>query len=476
MKLVTIRKFVFAVLFILMNSIALNAQDAVREIETLEALVQVAAQDNQRIRVKPGVYVLDAFFNEEKISQLLTELPPQSDEQRRPPRWFLRFSGDNNTFDFTGVTIEINTLLYGQLPYGYMRCIFIDGSGNTLHGLTIKNSGPDDIGSNGNILSVFGNNTLLEDIKVYVSGSTYGYGDLFGKGGPVLTHIQKQSGVMVAGQNNTLKRCKVFSRAFGHCFYIQTQGHDTRDILLEDCYAEGAMRSTTEIMAETGGLAEELNYRSVYENREGRFMIAPGYTKSLCEDGFRTYGGVGKVTLRNCTARNTRAGFEIGGTFDADSRTVLQGCQAIGTERAYLLGSNVLVRDCRGDIQHGPLLYLRENTIGADVELELISGMPESLVHVLATIAGKNHRVRLYSNNSKIKVPALPVMLGFAMPAHAEMSSPILPAETDGVTLINEILRNPVIKSDAGRKLDVSSLAPVFTDSESKQMSGRGRW
>ncbi len=118
-------------------------------------------------------------------------------------------------------------------------------------------------------------------------------------------------------------------------------------------------------------------------------MITPGYTKSLSEDGFRTYGGVGKVTLMNCTAKNTRAGFEIGGTNDAENRTELRGCQSIGTERAFLLGSNVLVRNCRGDIEYGPLLYLRENTVGADVELELVPGMPKSTVHTIATIAGR---------------------------------------------------------------------------------------
>ncbi|MBN2164765.1 MAG: hypothetical protein JW717_00645 [Marinilabiliaceae bacterium] len=476
MKIITNRKLFFSISITLVSFVALQAQKNIKEIETIESLVQVSANDNQHIRMKPGVYALTDYLNEEKMTKLLKELPPQTEEQRRPPRWFLRFSGNNNTFDFTGVTIEIDTELYGKLPYGYMRCIFIDGNGNSLKGLTIKNSGPEDKGSNGNILTVFGNNTLLEDIKVYVRGSTYGYGDLFGKGGPSLTHMQKQSGVMIAGQNNTLKRCKVLSRAFGHCFYIQTQGHDTRDIVLEDCYAEGAVRTTNEILAETGGLAEKLNYRSVYQNRDGRFIITSGYTKSLCEDGFRTYGGVGKVTLTNCTAKNTRAGFEIGGTNDAVNRTVLQGCQAFGTERAFLLGSNVLVRDCRGDIKHGPLLYLRENTMGADVELELVPCMPKSTVHVLATIAGKNHRVRIYTNDTQAQVPALPIMLGFAMPAHAEMSSSILPAETNDIILINELYRNPVIKNDEAQNIHVKLTAPVITDKESKQMSGSGKW
>ncbi|MCW0482394.1 hypothetical protein [Gaoshiqia sediminis] len=469
-------KLMMTTCLVVFSGISVTAKSKIVAIDSIEALVQVAAEDGQQVRMKSGVYALSDYLNEERIAKLLAELPPQTETQRRPPRWFLRFSGNNNTFDFTGVTIEIDTELYSQLPYGYMRCIFIDGDGNTLKGLTIKNTGPEDKGSNGNILSVFGNNTLLEDVKLYVRGSTYGYGDLFGKGGPVLTHLQKQSGIMVAGQNNTLRRCKVFSRAFGHCFYIQTQGHDTRDILLEDCYAEGAMRSTNSILAETGGLAEELNYRSVYLNRDGRYMISPGYTKSLSEDGFRTYGGVGKVTLRNCTAKNTRAGFEIGGTNDSENRTLLQGCQAIGTERAFLLGSNVLVRDCRGDIQYGPLLYLRENTVGSDVELELIPGMPNSLVHTIASIAGKNHRIRLYNNASQVSTPALPIMLGFGMPAHGEMSSPIVPMETEGVELINQLVNQTVIVSDEAKNVKVVSSAPVLQDSESKKMSGRGKW
>lgn len=451
-----------------------QAADTEVYVDTLEKLYESAAQSDQDIRVKPGVYALADYLNDERIEQLRTELPKG---KGRPPRWLLRFSGSHNTFDFSGVTIEIDTELYSKLPYGYMRCIFIDGNSNTLRGLSIRNTGPGDQGSNGNILSIFGSNTLLQDVRVYVSGSSpYGYGDLFGKGGPVLTGLKKQSGIMVAGQNNTLRRCKVISRAFGHCFYIQDQGQDTRDILLEDCYAEGIMRQTDQMLAETEGIACELGFRSVYENRDGHYRITPGYTKSLSEDGFRTYGGVGQVTLRNCTAVNTRAGFEIGGTNDAKTRTRLEGCQAFGTERAYLLGSNVLVRDCRGNIEYGPLLYLRENTQGADVELELVTGMPKSTVHVMATIAGQDHCVKLFTRDPQRPVSALPIMLGFAMPAHAEMSSPINPAQTGNVTLINELARLPVIISDDAKNLDIKSPGPVVKDSQTKEHGGRGAW
>ncbi len=451
-----------------------NAEE--KTVDNLADLYQVAQQSGNTVRIKPGVYALDSYLNDERIEELKQQFP---DGPPRQPRWLLRISGNDNTFDFTGVSIEINTELYAKLPYGYTRCIFIDGNNNTIQGLTLRNTGPSDRGSNGNILSVFGNGNTLKEVNLYVSGSKpYGYGDLLGKGGPNLTGLQKQSGIMVTGENNTLKRCKVFSRAFGHCFYIQNHGgHNAKNILLEDCYAEGTTRTTNQMLSETEGLAYDLSFRSVYQNRDGRFMITPGYTKSLSEDGFRTYGGVGNVTLRNCIANHTRAGFEIGGTDDADTRTILEGCQALGTERGYLLGSNVLVRDSRGDILHGPLLYLRGG-VDADVELELIAGLPETTVHALATIAGKNHSVKLYTEDHHRPLPALPIMLGFGMPQHAEMSSPILPAETSGVTLINKIPRMPVIVSDDAENCDITSPGPVVKDAitQSIDKDARGKW
>lgn len=443
-------------------------------VDSLEGLYAVAARSGQDVRVEPGVYALTDYLTDERMREIAADYPT---EGSRPPKWLLRFEGSKNTFDFTGVTIEIDTSLYSHIRHkAYARCIFIDGDDNTLRGLTIRNTGPVDEGTSGNILSVFGDGNTLDGIQLYVRGSRpYGYGDLLGKGGPNLTGLQKQSGIMIAGQDNTLRRCKVFSRAFGHCFYIQTQGHDTNNILLEDCYAEGEVRTTTQMLAESDGPLVDLNYRSVYGNRENRFIVNPGYTKSLTEDGFRTYGGVGKVTLRNCIAVNTRAGFEISGTQSAETQTVLEGCQAFGTERGYLLGSNVLVRDSRGDIAHGPLLYLRENTVNTDVSLELIAGLPETTVHAIATIAGENHKVFLFTREPQNPIPALPIFLGFGMPGHGEMSSGIESKPTSNVALINEIPRVPIIVSDVLEPGNVQSGGVVLTETEVGP-TARGAW
>jgi hypothetical protein len=451
-----------------------KAEGELVEIDSLDQLYSAASGSEQRVRMKPGVYRLADYLTDAQMEKIKADYPKA---EGRPPRWLLRFSGSGNTFDFTDVTFEIDTTLFRHIRSGYGRSIFVDGNKNTFRGLTIRNTGPEDQGG-ATTVSIFGNGNLLEGINVYVRGSRpYGYGDLLGKGGPNITGLQKSSGIMVAGQKNTLRRCKVFSRAFGHCFYIQKQGSDTKDILLEDCYAEGVTRTTNDMLAETSGVAHDLNFRSVYQNRDGRFMITPGYTKSLVEDGFRTYGGVGNVTLRNCTAINTRAGFEIGGTNDAQTRTILEGCQALGTERAYLIGSNVQVRNSRGNIVHGPLLYLRENTVNADVELELTDGVPTTTVHVLATIAGEHHRVTIRPQDPNDRIPALPIMLGFGMPAHAEMSSPILPAKTTGVRLTNHVSRIPIITSDEATDIEVQSPGPVVTDSTSKEIgNARGAW
>lgn len=411
------------------------------EVASLDDLARVAARSAQEIRLRPGVYRMADYLTE----SVLAEIDAGFDrKQGRAPVPMFVFRGSDNRIDCSGAVIEIDTALYRKLPRGgYTRCLIVTGSGNTITGLSIRNTGPNQ-GSGGNILSLAGERTTLEDVTLHVFGSfPWGYGDLLGKGGPNLISLQKQSGIQVIGSGSVLRRCRVYSRAFGHCFYIQQGGN----IRLEDCYAEGVMRATDDMLRDTSGPAFDLGFRSVYENRDGRHAIVPGYMKSLVEDGFRTYGGAGRVTLLNCTAINTRAGFEIGARDDEPEKTVLENCVARGCERAFLIGSQTVVRRSRGDLTHGPLLYLRGGR-DSDIELELVGDGPRSLVHAVATIAGENHRVRLSVQPGERAIPALPILLGYGMPAHAEMSSPIRPAPARNVTLISEIAAAPVITSD----------------------------
>ncbi len=435
------------------------------EVASLADLAREAARDGQQIRLKAGVYRMADYLTEPVLEEIRAGVDRK---QQRPPVPMFVFRGNDNHIACEGAVIEIDTTLYKKLPGGgYVRCLIVAGTGNTISGLAIRQTGPNQ-GSGGNTLSLAGARTTLEDVTLHVHGSwPYGYGDLLGKGGPNLVSLQKQSGIQVLGSGSVLRRCRVFSRALGHCFYIQVGG----DIRLEDCYAEGSMRATSDMLRDTSGAAFDLGFKSVYENRDGRFLITPGYTKSLSEDGFRTYGNAGRVTLVNCTAINTRAGFEIGARDDAPEKTLLDNCVARGCERAFLIGSQTIVRRSRGDIEHGPLLYLRGGR-DSEVELELTGPgpAPGSTVHALATIAGENHRVKLTRQAYESPLPALPVMLGFGMPAHAEMASPILPAPAKAIQLENTIPGVPVILAEASLSAGVQTPGRVVPDEATRRI------
>lgn len=438
-----------------------QTRSTVVNVSSLRDLMQAAEKNQQTIKMAAGTYRLADYLTPEVIDQIKRDITGTG----RRPVWMLRFSGNDNQFDLRGVTIEIDTALYAKLPGGYMRCLFITGNNNRIDGLTIRNSGADK-GSNGNIMSVWGENNIIENVTLNVFGSfPHGYGDLLGKGGPnIVRPLQKQSGMMIGGVGNTIRRCKVFSRAFGHCFYIQ----NAKRTRIEDCYAEGEMRSTNEMLRDTSGPAFDLDFRSVYENRDGRYLITPGYTKSLSEDGFRTYGGVTETTIVNCHAVNTRAGFEIGGSDNDADKTIVENCVATGCERGYLLGSNVVVRNSRGDMTYGPLLYLRPSR-NSDVELELTSAVPQSTVHTVATIAGTDHRVRLFAQGYNTRGVNVPIMLGYDMPKHAEMATPILPFATENVTLLNEIPNIRVLTSDLIKNCTIQSTGKVISDADAKR-------
>jgi hypothetical protein len=436
------------------------------EVGSLKELAEVAGKDGGTVTMKPGVYRMADYLTDEVLQQIREGVDRK---QSRPPVPMFVFRGNGNRIDLRGVTIEIDTSLYQKLPGGgYTRCVIIAGQGNAIEGLVIRNSGPDQ-GSGGNILSVQGPNNTLSDVTLHVHGSfPHGYGDLLGKGGPNLVGLQKQSGIQVLGDHSVLRRCKVFSRAFGHCFYIQVGD----DIRLEDCHAEGAMRATSEMLADTSGPAFELGFKSVYQNRDGRFVITPGYMKSLSEDGFRTYGDAGSVALVNCTAVNTRAGFEIGAKDDSPKKTTIDGCVAKGCERAFLLGSHVIVRRSRGDAKYGPLLYLRGGR-ESDVELELAGDRSDFAVHAIATIAGSGHRVKLSCQPHETGFAKLPVMLGFGMPEHAEMSSAIPPAEAKGIELVSELPEVPVWTSSEVKDCRIQAVGKTVSDEELRKVPGK---
>jgi len=413
---------------------------AVIEVGDLNKLAEHASKDGSSIKLTPGVYRMSDYLTEEVIAARSSDAMAEAKKQgvKRGDAYMFAFSGSNNSFDFTGVTIEVDTKFLSAFKRCYIREFLINGSGNTFSGLTITDIGDSPTYMGGNSVSIEGDNNTLKDITVNVRGSfPYGYGDYLGKGAGSIINGKKHSGVQICGINTKLIGCKVITRSFGHAFYIQG-GIDT---LFRDCYVKGEMRATDQMLAETSGVAFENGFESVYKNYEGQNKIAPGYMKSLNECGFRTYasGGptnrlTGKVTAINCTAENVRVGFALG----ADDKTEpvkLSNCETIGCERGFFITKGV-VENSRSDAVYGPMLYL-EGDAASEIELTLTKVQSDFKVHALVTISGKRHKLTLNQKPNidvNIKVP---IMLGYGMPSAGEISSPIPEAAASDITLIN---------------------------------------
>lgn len=398
------------------------------EIAGLKELAHYAGQSGRTVRMEPGVYRLDEFIPLGQIA-----------ERRNERRWqFIEFSGSDNVFDLTDVTIEVDTALRAALRAPQHNPEFlISGDNNVLRGLTITNLGAG-TSRGGNVLSVHGDGNTLRDVTLHVRGSSpYGYGDLFGKGGRGVIGHRKHSGLQVAGDNTRLIGCRIEMRSFGHGFYVQ----GATNTYFEDCHVLGEMRSTDAMLAETSGPAYDVDFRSVYRNREGEHRVAPGYKKSLAEDGFRTYSGSRGVTFIRCTAKNMRAGFELRG----DAQVRIADSAAVGNERGFWVGDGAVIENSRGDAKYGPLLFLEGKD--ASVELELMPAESEWKVHSLAVIYGTGHKVSIAPWKGRERTRPVPIKVGFAPPGGGEGMSPYAERPALRIELDNRT-QMPVIVGD----------------------------
>ncbi|ALJ04710.1 hypothetical protein APS56_05985 [Pseudalgibacter alginicilyticus] len=414
-------KMIFRICFLGLLCVSQFVEAKDIKISSLKELAKYAAASGNTITMAPGVYKLTDYLT-------LDSLKTRKDNQDYQ---YITFSGSNNVFNLEGVEIELDTEIRTVLnPPIHTDEFLITGAHNTVVGLTIRCIGQG-TSRGGTVLQVAGESNVLKDITLYVKGSyPYGYGDLFGKGKQKETTIKhrKHSGLLVTGNETKLYGCKVYNRSFGHCFFIQKR---PKNVYFEDCYAEGEVRSTDEILAETSGPAFDVNFKTWTQNREGEYVVTPGYMKSLCEDGFRTYGTCENISFKNCTAKNTRAGFEL-----RFNTAHLENCTTIGTERGYWIGDNSVVKNCKGDANYGPLLFVE----GSGVKVDLIVDDAESdrLVHALATIQGADNTIVLKSENGKTRQTDLPILVGYTHPEHGEAMSPYGEAETTNLNLRNE--------------------------------------
>ena len=454
----TFQKSKLTFLFFLMFVFQVKAQTTVY---SLAELATAASQSGQTIIMNPGVYEMTDYLTPADID---SKTP--ADEYNR--RAMIRFSGSNNTFDFTDVTINVDTELLNDLG-GNVVEFHLTGDHINFKELTITDIGDNPTASGGQSFVVSGDEITVENVTLNMRGSSpYGYGDLLGKGGGSLVAMRKHSGLLVEGLNINILGCRIYSASFGHLFFVQ----GGRNVLFQDCYAEAATRTTDDMLAETSGAAFNLNFEAVYANYDGNKVITPGYTKSLSEVGFRAYGTgyqgdtTQGLTFVNCTARNTRVGFalEVGGPI------LIQNCEATGCEAGYNV-QDVIIENSRGDAVNGPLLYLSGDD--SDVELELLPTLPTTTLHAVATIAGNNHNVTFTKFNDETRTQDHSILVGATRPSGTNPFSPLGTSSASGVILNNctempiEVLSNTSASNinTTGVVTDNGSGNTIITDS-----------
>lgn len=411
---------------------------AVQEISSLNELASLAAKDGQRVKMKAGLYRLRDFISLESVP-----------ERRKRKVWqFIHFTGSDNVFDLTGVTVELDTALREKLHAPIHTDEFlISGSRVTLKGLTITSVGQGKA-YGGAVLGLAGEGTRLEQCTIHVEGSSpYGYGDLFGKGG------HKHSGVHITGSHTKIIGCRIYNRSFGHGFYMQ---ENCDDIFFENCYVEGVMRPTDAMLAETAGMAFDRQFEGEVQNRSGGKRIQPGYMKALSEDAFRTYTTHRQLVLKNCTAKNMRGGFEL----RTKTAPKLENCTAVGCERGFWVSDGATLTGCKGDARYGPLLYVEGDR--AQVAVELLPEQAKGItVHATAVIYGKDNRVTLTVKKPVKK--AAPIWLGYTPPPMGENASVFGERVARGLVLRNETAA-PVKVGAKAENCQIASVGSIQED------------
>jgi hypothetical protein len=376
--------FNFIPLIIVLFSVA-QASIKVSSIGELQNYLQA---DNVSIRMEPGTY---------RIAVKDVECGHYQEPM------LLQFAGSHSTFDFTGVTIEVETGVFQSFGKVSVQEIAVTGKHLVLQGLTLVDIGQTHPKHKAQSVLLDGADNRIEGFHVTTRGSyPYGYGDIFGKGGPYVIKHYKHSAILVRGDRNHLKNCTVIQRAYGHGIFCQ----GSIDAVIEGCYVEGEMRTTDEVLAEkgTGSPADQVNFKSIWGYR-----VPPGWMFSLQEDGIRAYntgrtlsGGERRtknLKVINCTVKNMRSGVTIG---FCDGDKLVQNCSVIGNENGYWVGSGGRIIDCEGDARFGPLYsnnYQQDKN--SVVDLTLLDSSDAYGNDLIAYIGGKNHKITLRSETPR---------------------------------------------------------------------------
>ena len=339
-------------------------------VDRLEDLRPWLERDGVDVRLAPGTYRLDAASGPN----------------------LLEFSGRNSRYDATGVRLLVDTALAARTKDA-TNIVLISGHDVALTGVEIETYGAQAPGEGCRAISITGDRVVLRHVTLRLEGSApYGYGSFFGIGQGAAIAPRKLSGIRIGGRQDQVIGCRVFMRCFGHAIFLR----GAQEALVQDCYVEGVLRKTDDILAETSGPAVDQKFRQ-YTGEP----IPPHEMTSLSEDGIRAYPDdplikrrTQDIRVENCTVVRMRRAICLAFAAGLNSIT---GCTVREAERAgYHVGSNTTVRDCRGDALYSGVVDISSSgSRGAVVEVTVLDSRAHYGNDLLAKVNGSGHRVVL---------------------------------------------------------------------------------
>ncbi len=355
-----------------------------RTIDSLDALRRHLDSDGARVRLAPGVYIINDASSSD----------------------FLDFRGNGAHFDLSGVTLKVETSLSQKFGKVGTNMIKLSGSGTILEGFSLETIGQHPPSVNCRAVSITGSRNTLRNVSLTLSGSyPYGYGSFLGIGSnqPLITPL-KLNGIRVAGDDNIVAQCRVIMRCFGHGIFLRGANR----ALIKDCQVEGVLRRTDEILAETSGPAFAHGFRQ-YTGEP----IPAGEMTSLSEDGIRAYPDdpdtgrrTQNIQVENCRVLRMRRAICL--AFAAGINAI-SDCEVIESERVgFHIGSRTVIRRSRADALYAQVLDISSSdSRDADAEVVVLDSRRHYGNTLLAKINGTGHRVKL----TEAEAGAVPVSL-----------------------------------------------------------------
>ncbi|SHJ76445.1 Por secretion system C-terminal sorting domain-containing protein [Reichenbachiella agariperforans] len=397
-------------------------------VSSLSQLIPYLDDDNVNVKLAPGTYSVTA---NDVSTGAIGKYWQGTTHLGNSFNVFL-FEGDNSTYDFTGVTINIETETaqsVGNVDFHEFRII---GSDNVILNLTVVDDGSvnDQPTKRATNVVLDGANNRLEGCHFTVRGSyPYGYGDIFGKGGSNVIAHNKRSACLIRGNSNHVKNSTFICRSYGHGIFFQ----GANDPIVEGCYVEGELRSTNEVLAEegSGSPADNVDFQTIWGFNLND--ITGNYYFSLQEDGIRSYNagetvidgveydrGVTNATVLNSTVVKMRSGVTIGW---ASGTKYVENCTVLACETGYWVGANTNVVNCDGDASIGALLSEDVARSNSNIEITLLDNHVTPLSGEVTAIyfAGTDHEVTIHDGTTST-MSNIDILIGGQRKAHRFMT------------------------------------------------------